>query len=293
MINEKEILIISAARSGTKMLRSVLGASSLIASYPYDANYIWKYGNYSVDHDENEPDSITEVQKNKMRSFFWNICKLENKPVFLEKSVSNSLRIPFVRSIFPECRIIHLYRDGIDVAADSRLCWQDSATSDRIQSKEDRMRKLKEFPFAMAWPYLFDYAVSYGKKFLFKQAHVSSWGPRYKGIDEDIRTKSLIEVCAIQWKKCVDHCCKELATLEKGKDYINISYEKLAYEPDKYLNKIVDFIKVKDGDEIIKRGVKTVKTDYIGSWEGRLTDNERDIVCKIIAETQKKIDLLN
>ena len=183
---EKPIIIISAARSGTKMLRYVLDASSDIASYPYDANYIWKYGNYNVDHDEILPRSINDGKKEKIRSFFLKICKKENKPRFLEKSVPNSLRIPFVRSVFPTCKIIHLFRDGLDVTADSRLCWQASAMSERIQSKADRQRKLKEFPFAMAWPYLLDYAVSYGKMILFKREHISSWGPRYKGIDNDM-----------------------------------------------------------------------------------------------------------
>ena len=65
---EKPIIIISAARSGTKMLRYVLDASSDIASYPYDANYIWKYGNYNVDHDEILPRSINDGKKEKIRS---------------------------------------------------------------------------------------------------------------------------------------------------------------------------------------------------------------------------------
>ena len=46
------IVIIAAARSGTKMLRHILDASQEISSYPYDANYIWKYGNFQLNHDE-------------------------------------------------------------------------------------------------------------------------------------------------------------------------------------------------------------------------------------------------
>jgi hypothetical protein len=289
----KKIVIISAARSGTKMLRFVLSASDLIASYPYDANYIWKYGNYSVGHDEIDPDSISEIRKEKIRSFFLNICKKEAKPIFLEKSVPNSLRVPFVRSVFPDSKIIHLYRSGMDVAADSRLCWQDSATSERIQSKEDRRRKLKEFPFTMAWPYLFEYAVSYGKKYLLNQDHVSSWGPRYRGIDDDIRNKSLLEVCAIQWKKCVDHCCDELTGMKKGKDYINISYEKLAHDPKKYLQKIVEFVEIDDGKKVVERGVEKISTSYIDSWKNYISEDEQESILKIISAAQQRINQLD
>lgn len=293
MNNEKPILIISAARSGTKMIRYVLDASGYVVSYPYDANYIWKYGNYNVSHDEILPDSINDNQKSKIRSFFLKICTKDNKMRFLEKSVPNSLRIPFVRSIFPNCKIIHLVRDGLDVAADSRLCWQAPAVSERIQSKADRQRKLKEFPLAMAWPYLLEYAVSYGKKILFQQEHVSSWGPRYKGIDQDIRKKNLLEVCAIQWAKCVEHCCDELSMLENGVDYINIKYESLVREPAKYFNKIVSFIDIDDGEKIIERGIQTVTTEYIGSWKKRLSEKEENTILKIISNTQDRVRNLN
>jgi hypothetical protein len=135
--------------------------------------------------------------------------------------------------------------------------------------------------------------VNYGKKYLFKQDHVSSWGPRYQGIDDDIRNKSLIEVCAIQWKKCVNHCCDELATMKNGRDYINISYEKLAHDPQKYLQKIVDFIGVEDGERVVERGVKIVSPSYIDSWKNYIADDERETVLKIISGTQQRIDRLD
>jgi len=290
---KESVIIIAAARSGTKLLRYILSASHKFAGYPYDANYIWKYGNYSVMHDEIEPDSIDERKKERIRSRFLQICEKENKPYFLEKSVSNSLRIPFVRSVFPNCKIIHLFRDGLDVAADSMLCWQAPASSTRIQSKADLQRKIKEFPLAMAWPYLLGYGVSYGKKILFKQEHVSYWGPRYKGIEQDILEKSLLEVCAIQWSKCVEHCCDELGKLENGVDFINIQYEKLVYDPEKYFTKIADFIDIDDGEKIVERGIKTSKADFIGSWEKRLSAKEKNVILKIISKTQGRVENLN
>ena len=117
--------------------------------------------------------------------------------------------------------------------------------------------------------------------------------PRFIGIEQDIREKSLLEVCAIQWTKCVDHCCAELEKLEKGVDYINISYEKLARVPEKYLNKVVDFIEIDDGEKIVERGIKTVKTDFIGSWKRRLSEKEKNIILKIISKTQDRIENLN
>lgn len=286
------IVIISAARSGTKMLRYILDASSDIASCQYDANYIWKYGNYNVKHDEVVPSSIDDKQREKIRSFFYNICVMENKSRLLEKSVPNSLRIPFVRSVFPDCKIIHLYRNGLDVAADSRLCWQASAVSEDIQSNKDRIRKIKEFPITMAWPYLLEYCLNYGKKLLFNHDHVSSWGPRYDGIDKDVKEKSLIEACAIQWKKCVEHCCDELEKLEKGEHYINIPYDKMTYEPEKYINKILDFIKLSDGHQVLKRAKETITPKFVGFGDKTLDEHEIEKVKSIVSDTQHRIQNL-
>jgi hypothetical protein len=281
---KEPVIIIAAARSGTKILRYILSASHAFASYPYDANYIWKYGNYHVKHDQLEPEHADPNKQKKIRSFFFQICEKENKPRLLEKSVPNSLRIPFVRTIFPDCKIIYLYRNGFDVAADARLCWQASARSDRIQSKEDRMRKLKEFPFSMAWPYLFEYCKSYSKRVLFRQGHVESWGPRYNGIDVDVRHKSLIEVCARQWAGCVEHCSRELSKLEKGQDFICISYEQLVSRPVEQLSRIVSYLNISDGERILEKGKKAIRTDFMEEWKKNLSEKEhrmiRDIVQK-------------
>ena len=286
------VIIIAAARSGTKMLRYVLSASDEFAGYPYDANYIWKYGNYTVKHDEIGPDSIQEGEKNKIRNFFLKICDKKGKPRLLEKSVPNSLRIPFVRSIFPGCAIIHLYRNGLDVTPDARLCWQGSASAERIQSKEDRVRKLKEFPLPMAWPYLLEYIKNYAKKTLLRKAHVESWGPRYKGIDSDVQNKSLIEVCAIQWAKCVDHCCQELNRLENGIDYMNLCYEQLISYPSEQLERVVDFLNLTDGHKVITRGKEVIKADYVQSWKDYITSDEYEKISGIIHERQNMLDNL-
>lgn len=286
------IIIISAARSGTKLLRYILDASPSLISYPYDANYVWKYGNYRVTHDEISPGSISEEKKNEIRLFFAKLCKGSENCRLLEKSVPNSLRIPFVRSVFPNCKLIHLYRNGLDVAADARICWQASAVSDVVQSKVDRNRKLKEFPFKIAWPYLLDYAFRYGKKHLLRKEAVSSWGPKYNGIDKDIYSKKLIEVCAIQWSKCVQHCCSELDKLRNNIDYINVKYEDFVRNPEKELKKICEFIQIDNEDLVIRRGVDTATPDYIGFADNSLTQVEKELVKKNIFNSQYVVDRL-
>jgi len=50
--NVQVLFLIGAARSGTKLLRTILEQSDEIGVIPYDMNYIWKYGHYDINHDE-------------------------------------------------------------------------------------------------------------------------------------------------------------------------------------------------------------------------------------------------
>ena len=184
---ESPIIIIAAARSGTKMLRAALAASPEFVDFSYDINYIWKYGNYHIPHDELTEDNLTDDVRKFIRKRFKKLLVKSNARRVLEKTVSNSLRVDFVREVFPNSKIIHLYRDGRDVAADAKLCWESSMFSARIQPKSDLFKKVVEFPIDAAWPYLISYVSTYATRLLAKEKHVRSWGPRFKAIEEAIR----------------------------------------------------------------------------------------------------------
>ena len=135
--HDSPVIIIAAARSGTKMLRAALAASPVFVDFPYDINYVWKYQNYDINHDELTEENLTPTIKKFIRNRFEKLVLKKDSKRVLEKTVSNSLRVDFVRAVFPKCKIIHLYRDGHDVAADARLCWQSSALSTRIQTRKE------------------------------------------------------------------------------------------------------------------------------------------------------------
>ena len=46
----------------------------------------------------------------------WATNEARGASMFVEKSPRNILRVPYVRAIFPEARIVHIVRDGRDVA---------------------------------------------------------------------------------------------------------------------------------------------------------------------------------
>lgn len=141
------VFLIGAARSGTKMLRTLLEQSNSVAVIPYDINYIWKYGNYEIEHDELKNIEISKNTEKFIKNYIIKQQKKMKKPILVEKTVSNCLRVEYIKKIFPNAKIIHLYRDGRDVALSAKHRWEGSVFDKELQSKKDIVKKILDLPF--------------------------------------------------------------------------------------------------------------------------------------------------
>ena len=220
-MSDSPIFLIGAARSGTKFLRDCLRADQRVVGVPYDINYIWRYGQTDADHDVLVPGSVGEKQARFIRKTIHQQARFKDGNILLEKTVSNSLRAPFVESIFPDARYVHLVRDGRDVALSAMKEW--TAPPDYRRLRE----KLLRLPLSSI-PYLFWYLRNSVLKGTDQSTgRVKVWGPRYPGIDADAKNRSLAHVCAIQWQQSVTRAKIDLATLDPMRVF-TIRYEDLS-----------------------------------------------------------------
>ncbi len=108
------VFVVGCARSGTSILGELIAAHPGV-KYIFEAHSIWELGGLG----ENEShrltsESATPIVKEKIRQWFQ-----EQAPpglMLVEKNPRNILRIPYVRAIFPEAKLVHIVRDGRDVA---------------------------------------------------------------------------------------------------------------------------------------------------------------------------------
>ena len=103
----RPIIVIGAARSGTKFLRDLIGSSESCRVVPYDVNYIWRYKNEKRPHDALAAKDCTDAIAKHIRMRLLAVALQgdgrRDKPSFIvEKTVSNCLRIPFVEQVFPD-----------------------------------------------------------------------------------------------------------------------------------------------------------------------------------------------
>jgi hypothetical protein len=229
------VILIGAARSGTKIVRDTIALHPQIHKIPYDINYIWRLGNENYPDDELPPESLDKAKVDRLRGKI-SAYNSRKAPLLLEKTVSNCLRVPFVQTIFPEAKYIHLLRDGYDVIDSAYRQWQAPPDWNYIFHK------------ALTFPHIdgFGYGLAYAKKTLRRifsknMDNIGSWGPRYRGIDQDIHKLDLIEICTRQWYYSVLKPTKALKDLPASHVLV-LNYETFVTHPLESTERIASFL---------------------------------------------------
>lgn len=106
--------IIGCARSGTSILGELI-ASNPDVKYIFEASDIWELGGMGGNESHRlTAQHATQPVKQQIRESFARQAGAAG--ILVEKSPRNSLRIPYVKEIFPEAKFIHIVRDGRDAA---------------------------------------------------------------------------------------------------------------------------------------------------------------------------------
>jgi len=274
------LIIIGAARSGTKLLRDLIALHTEIDKVPYDVNYIWRFGNESQNNDELGSENITpKIQKYIQRQL---LNYHRGHSVLIEKTVSNCLRVPFVDAVYPKARYIHLIRDGYDVIESSYRQWTASPDWRYI------LQKARTFPIASAPSYAIKYSIAIASKMVRNQEKPrSTWGPIYKGMLDDLEELSLLEVCAIQWQKCVLHSMGELDALP-SKRVMTVQYADFVQAPQEVLKSVFTFSGL-DSSVCQHINYSEIQSNNLGKGRRLLSEEQADLISTYVDEVQKEL----
>jgi hypothetical protein len=272
VLNERlPVFLIGAGRSGTKFLRSCLAASEDVDIIPYDINYVWRYGNETLSHDEFKPTDVTPNIANYIKNILPTLSNTQKLTArfLVEKSVPNTLRVSFINEVFPEAKFIHIVRDGRAVIESSVRQWKEPV------SKVYLFQKLKYFPWRN-YRYAYWFVCNLIKSKLFNQPPI--WGPRYEGIEEDVSLLSVEEVCAKQWSRCVDVVGKQLKELDQNRVLI-ISFESLMSKPS-VIKDLCEFVGINDIENVEQYFLAHVDRSNNDKSIGRLTPDAINAIDK-------------
>jgi hypothetical protein len=203
----------------------------------------------------------------------------------LEKTCANSLRIPFILSIFPNAKFIYIKRNGYDVIGSAKLRWQSQFSLKYV------LKKLRYVPVLDILFYGTRYIISYLNRFFSKESSHKFWGPKYPGIYSDLENKSLIEVCALQWAACTKIAHDDLSKLPNHQ-VIEINYEDFVKNPSGQLSKLIGFISPNlKYESIDKKIVSNISVKSIGKGRNSLSEVEYSLIRPIVEECNDYIFL--
>jgi len=261
------VIIIAAARTGSKLLRRIVALHCGMVEIPHDINYVWRHDSRRCADDALTVGDAGPETHRFVREYFTRYARRAGGGRVVEKTVGNSLRVAYVRSIFPEARLIHLVRDGRDVVASAYRQWQAPLRW------RDLWPKVQTFPWWSARLYAGRYAGHYLGRWLRRERSLRSWGPVYPGIAADVRDLSLHEVCARQWSTCVAASRRDLQVVPREL-WLQVRYEDLVRQPIATADRLARFLSLeatRDRDRFI---AESVRVGSVGKWRDELTDAE-------------------
>lgn len=229
------VIIIGAPRSGTNLLRDLLTQIDTWDTWDCDEiNMIWRHGNVGKSNDVLDASHVSPKISNYIRGQFSKLAKKNSSSVVVEKTCANSLRVDFIRAIFPEAKFIFIVRDGRAASLSAKKRWE-APIEVGYTSKKIRFTPLTDVPY-------------YAKKYLFnriyqlfsKERRQFSWGPKFDGMDEWARKPDPLEVCAKQWSECVESSMNSFEKIDES-NVFNMRYEDLVTSPKNVLAEFLDW----------------------------------------------------
>jgi hypothetical protein len=192
------IFVVGCSRSGTTMFIECFHQHPDLCDWS-EAAQIMELNFYSknIDHFK-EGGSLSGFDAFRIRFMFGFKRKLMRRKYFVNKHPENSLRIKWIKLIFPGAKFIHMYRDGRAVIA-----------SNFVRTKKDSFRKdwpFGQFPKPIKW-----------------RNYLSL--PLYKQF-------------SYQWLDITQYIQKVLRKDVSVNEYVEISYEDFCREPLRILRKL-------------------------------------------------------
>jgi hypothetical protein len=282
----KPVIIIGAGRSGTNMLRDVLTRIPGFGTWPCDEiNYIWRHGNARYISDEFPPGLARPKVMSYVQSRFEKIAKRFSLAFVVEKTCANSLRVGFVDRIVPDSKYIFIHRDGKDAVASAMKRWMAPLDIPYLLKKA-RYVPLPDVPY-----YASRYFVNRIRKLLSREKRLSSWGPRFDRMSEMVRSRSLLEVCALQWVRCMKNSLDQLALIDPSRIH-RVSYEDFVAKPKRELERITRFLGVDLSETELDRVVLDITERSVGNWQRAFSEGDLKMLEPIIRDQMNRLDTL-
>lgn len=253
------IILFGNTRSGTTIVQKVIATHPDVVGW-YEPNPIWLYPDPGREHDEFDESDATDRAKRYIRKRFLKYQESNGGRIVMEKTPQNLLRIPYVREIFPEATFLFIVRDPFSFISSVERKWQLTVTGRGI------IRRLKDTPILTLHHWVRRYIVQQVHKRILRRKYLAIWGPRYKGIQEDLKAHDQLTVIARQWAVPSRKAEQDMTSFDDGQ-ILRLKYENFVDDPISHLESICKHCGLEMNADMVEKTKGMVKSDRKLKWQ--------------------------
>ncbi len=268
MTLQSPIIFIGTQRSGTTWMGNLLARHPRLA-YWEEPRHVWTWGHGYRPDDELGAEDATPRITAHIRKTFERFVRKHGKERLVEKTPSNCLRLPFIRAIYPEARMVVVIRDGRSVIRSTGEQLDKGVPTSRMLR-----RAIETAPWE--WPaYAGRSVATIGRRVM--RRPLAFWGPRPRGWREWVRDDPRDVVLAKQWAATIGKAVADGRTMPSDY-YMEYRYEDFMREPREIMGRIVDFLALGDAQELIEYAARSVDPGRQDKWREALDSRTLDLI---------------
>ena len=260
---DRPIVLLGFHRSGTTLLGRIFSRHPDVA-YLSEPRHVWMHGFPYRRFDVLGASDAKPRVAGRIRQEFSDFLRREGRTRFAEKTPSNMVRLPFIREVLPDCRVIHIIRDG-------RACTYSTLEVLGRPTSGSRVRKRAgEVPW-WHWP---AYAAKAWRTVVIPRLtrrSIPYWGPRIPGLRRVVRRLPQDEMCAWQWQETLRMARADAASFPPDQ-YREWRYEDLVREPVRIVGEMFTFAGLELPDEMAAWLESHMNTASLTKWSDNLDE---------------------
>ncbi len=280
--------IVGAPRSGTTVLGDILSQHPRIVTW-YEPHFVVEKHVPCREDDVLTTAEAGELARRYIRQQFSRYGQLAGAEVVVDKSPRNSLRIPFLRSVFPDAKFVHIVRDGRDTVLSMRKQWErreDFLHRGNITALFEALYKYMSHQPHLRYKLAF---LWYEVKRTRLWEGRSGWGPRFPGWKAVFdSSSSKIEYNAYQWRECIQAVERAFSQMEE-EQHITLYYEELLDRPEETLTRLLQFLGYEFSEDLFKRAPALQKDNY-NKWPEEMTKHEWEVIRPVMQPVLERWD---
>lgn len=291
---ENPVFVVGSPRSGTTLLGDVLDLHDQLALW-YEPYFVFDRYFQQAPNDQRTVSDVSPPVRDHILRELNRFSRRHPGCLIIDKSPRNSLKLPFLRELFPGAKFIHIVRDGRDTTLSIRTEWQKRraiinqnknlfrafVTLKRHVDRQPLLRhKLQVLNFEFGQPF----RALKGRP---QVVHTTrrwhgriGWGPQFEGWQDVIDQVPLLHFNALQWKNCVEAILAEKPNFSPA-SFLEIRYESFIQRPLETLEQIFSFLGVAMPDEFVTR-MPSIMASNFDKWKSAFAPDEKRLIGPLI-----------